>query len=124
MDKGYLIVNNLITVQDATAMVCLMDTVLTSRDLENINKSFKNYSRHVTNWEFISSTVYAEINDKLKKLVPKTLQWRGQNLVLSGLAKAVEMIKYDEGGIFDTHCDFLTGGALSQHNRRRQPRNL
>ena len=102
MDKGYLVVNNLITELEAAAIVSLMDTVLTSRDL---TKALKNYSRHVADWTLIGSSMYTQINDKLKELMPKTLQWRGQQFALYGLAKAVEMV----------HFDFLTGGALTKN---------
>lgn len=115
MQNGYVVVDNLISCDEARTIINITDALLTDKDHENIDSEFKNYNRHVTDWSVISADIHARIASKLKDVVPKTVSWREQDFTFEGLARRIDLIKYDTGGIFDVHCDYLTGGAISKN---------
>src|SRR6185312_11733271 len=55
------------------------------------------------------------IFQKIKNSLPEVINYKDSQYVIDTVSRDLTFIKYEIGGIFDIHKDFVTGGALNKN---------
>ncbi len=107
-------VNNLITCDQSLQLIQYMDQ--SELEKEDTDLEYKSYNYVKVEWSDLPDpNLRSHLFDRVKKYVPEICEYNGDRYQLQGLSKFVTLIKYDEGGLFEMHKDFLTGSFYTKN---------
>lgn len=109
-------INQLISKDECQSLIEYINQLILI--VEDDDREYKYYEYKSILWKnlpFELQYLKLKIFGKICNYVPKSLIHEGDTYHLIDLADNLNLIKYEEGGIFEIHRDYLSGGALSKN---------
>jgi len=111
------VINQLISPLQCQELINYIDNQATL-ECEDTDIEYKFYNHLNMRWEKLPNNLQKLsiiIFEKIKNALPKDISYEGHLYTIENVSRDLTFIKYNVGGVFDIHKDYITGGALKKN---------
>lgn len=113
----HFVLNDLINYRNCSDLIDYIENYAPLR-LEDTDDKYKYYEHCSIPWKDLPGHLQElrkSIYDKIKSFLPKDIIYQDHKYLLQEVSSNLTFLKYQPGGLFEIHKDYITGGALNKN---------